>query len=75
MVEKTAMDAIRIRTLIIAADFSSHLKKTLTQFGGTLLWSPNAGLQLRRAISIRAEGKKLLEKACYRAVSCKALLN
>ena len=28
---------------------------------------------LRRAISIRAEGKQLLEKACYRAVSCKAL--
>jgi hypothetical protein len=34
----------------------------------------NAGLQLRRAISIQAEGKKLLEKHC-RAVSCKALLN
>jgi len=34
----------------------------------------NAGLQLQRAISIPAEGKKLLEKACYRAVGCKALL-
>src|SRR5687768_15704690 len=34
----------------------------------------NDGLQLRRAISIQAEGKKLLEKHAYRAVSCKALL-
>ena len=35
----------------------------------------NACLQLRRAVSILAEGKKLLEKARYRAVSCKALLD
>jgi hypothetical protein len=34
----------------------------------------NAGLQLRRASSIRAEGNKLLEKNAIGAVSCKALL-
>ena len=28
----------------------------------TIAMLPNAGLQLRRAISIQAEGKKLLEK-------------
>src|SRR5687767_1975619 len=33
----------------------------------------NAGLQLRRAISIQAEGKKLLQKNAIPAVSCKAL--
>ena len=36
--------------------------------------APNAALQLRRAISIRAEGIILLEKARYRAVSCRRLL-
>jgi hypothetical protein len=34
----------------------------------------NAGLQLRRAMSIQVEGKKLLEKTCYRAVSCKGFV-
>jgi hypothetical protein len=34
----------------------------------------NGRLQLRRAITIQAEGRKLFEKQCYRAVSCKALL-
>ena len=36
--------------------------------------SPNAGLQLRRAISIQAEGKRLLKRH-DRAFSGKALLN
>ena len=35
---------------------------------------PNAGLQLRRGISIQAEGTSYL-RACYRAVSCKALFD
>ncbi len=35
----------------------------------------NASLQLRRAISIQAEGKKTTWEACYRAVSCKALFD
>ncbi len=33
---------------------------------------PNGGPQLRRAISIHAEGIRLLEKHAGRAVSCKA---
>jgi hypothetical protein len=39
------------------------------------MWAAaNDGLQLRRAISIQAEGTRLLEKPRYRAVSCKAVL-
>ena len=34
---------------------------------------PNAGLQLRRAVSIRVEGTRLLESQAIAAVSCKAL--
>jgi hypothetical protein len=45
----------------------------LPQDVGHLAAPPNAGHQLRRAISIQAEGKKLLGETC-RAVSCKALL-
>jgi hypothetical protein len=40
---------------------------------GSAIARPNAGLQLRRAFSIQAEGKNTWE-ACYRAVSCKTLL-
>jgi len=36
--------------------------------------APNDCLQLRRAITTQADGKRLLEEARYRAVSCKALL-
>jgi hypothetical protein len=35
--------------------------------------APNVALQLRRAISIHAAKKRLLEKKGYRAVSCKPL--
>jgi hypothetical protein len=35
----------------------------------------NAGLQLRRAISIHAERKEITWETRYRAVSCKALLD
>jgi hypothetical protein len=35
----------------------------------------NAGLQLRRAISIQAELKKIYLRKRYRAVSCKALFD
>jgi hypothetical protein len=37
--------------------------------------TPNDCLQLRRAISIQAEGTRLLEEKCNRAVSCKALFD
>jgi hypothetical protein len=50
------------------ADISDHATNATSRSA-----AHNDSLQLRRAISIQAEGKKLLEKHAI-AVSCKALL-
>ena len=61
--KRRALRFYRVPSLTYASKDKYHLRLQVVL--------PNAGVQLRRAISIHAEGKKLIEM--LHAVSCKAL--